>query len=45
VFATLPQEYLDFLLLLENVEQLQVILFYHFWNGTALSSDIVPGPL
>jgi hypothetical protein len=45
VFATLPQKYVDFLLLLEIVEQLQAILLYHFWNGTTLSSDIVPGPV
>ena len=36
---------MDFLLLPENVEQLQAILLYHVLAGAVPSSDIVPGPV
>jgi hypothetical protein len=35
----------DFLLLPENVEQLQSVLLYHVLAGAVPSSDIVPGPV
>ena len=44
-FAAVPQETVDFLLLPENVEQLQAILLYHVLAGAVPSSDIVPGPV